>query len=154
TDPSPQTSQGQHGTLVSGCIAARGNTGSGVAGVAWNTSLMPLKFAFDTATFLQAMTFARDNGAKIINASFGGPGFSQMETDLITQLAADDVLFVVAAGNDDSNTDLAQLNYPANYDADNIVTVAATDRRDRLTSFSQYGPMSVDVAAPGTQVVT
>lgn len=153
-NPSPVSNAGQHGTWVSGCVAARGNSGSGVAGVAWNTSLMPLKFGFDTATHLQALQYARDNGADIINASFGGPGFSQMEADLIASLAADDILYVAAAGNDDSNTDVAGLTFPANYDADNIVAVAATGRQDDITSFSQYGPISTDVAAPGLQVVS
>jgi hypothetical protein len=153
-DPSPVTSQGQHGTLVSGCVAGRGDNGTGVAGTAWNTSLMPLKFGYDTATHLDAIAYARDNGAKIINASFGGPGFSQEERDLIASLAADDVLYVASAGNDDSNTDVAQLNYPSNYEADNIVSVAATSREDDITSFSQYGNLTVDVAAPGLQIVT
>jgi subtilisin family serine protease len=91
-DPSPLTSQGEHGTLVSGCVAGRGDNGTGVAGAAWNTSLMPLKFGYDTASHLAALAYARDNGAKIINASFGGPGFSQAEADLIASLAADDFL--------------------------------------------------------------
>jgi hypothetical protein len=154
SNPSPVSSAGQHGTWVSGCVAGRGNNGSGVAGVAWNTSLMPLKFGFDTATHLQAIEYARDNGADIINASFGGPGFSQLEADLIASLAADDILYVAAAGNDDSNTDVARLTFPANYDADNIVAVAATNRQDDIASFSQYGPISTDVAAPGLEVVT
>lgn len=153
-DTNPVTADGQHGTLVTGCVAARGNTNSGVAGVAWNTGLLPLKFGFDTAGHMAALEYARDNGARIINASFGGPLFSQIEADLIASLAADDILYVAAAGNDDSNTDLAQLNYPANYPADNIVAVAATGREDDITSFSQYGPLSADVAAPGQQIVT
>lgn len=153
-NPSPLTSQGSHGTLVSGAAVARGNNGEGVAGVAWNATLMPLKFGFDVFTHVAALEYARDNGAHIVNASFGGPGFSQIEVDTLASLAANDILYVAAAGNDDSNTDVAQLNYPANYDVDNIITVAATDRKDNISSFSQYGPLSVDVAAPGVQVVT
>jgi len=153
-NPSPISAAGQHGTLVSGCAVGRGNNGSGIAGVAWNASLLPLKFGFDVASHLDALEYARDNGAKIINGSFGGPGYSQIEADLIASLAADDILYVAAAGNDDSNTDLAQLSYPANYAADNIVSVAATNRQDDIASFSQYGPTTVDVAAPGLQIVT
>ena len=153
-NPAPISDDGAHGTLVTGCVAGKGNNGIGIAGVAWNASIMPLKFGFDTASHIEALTYARDHGAKIINASFGGPGFSQMERDAIAALAANDILYVAAAGNDDSNTDLAQLNYPANYDADNIVSVAATNRQDNIASFSQYGPLTADVAAPGLQIVT
>jgi hypothetical protein len=153
-DPNPISNNGQHGTLVSGCIVGIGNNGVGIAGVAWNASLLPIKFAFDSAGHIAAMNWARDHGAKIINASFGGPGFSQLEQDTIAGLAAQDILYVAAAGNDDSNTDRAQLNYPSNYDADNIVAVAATNRQDDIATFSQYGPISADVAAPGLQIVT
>ena len=153
-DPNPANADEFHGTFVAGCIAAKGNDGYGVAGTAWNVKLMPLKFAFDEATHLAAIEFARANGAKIINASFGGPGFSQAEEDAIAALQDDDILYVAAGGNDDSNTDVAVLNYPANFDADNIVAVAATNRQDNIASFSQYGPITMDVAAPGLQIVT
>lgn len=154
SNPNPDNDEEQHGTSVAGCVAARGNNGIGVAGVAWNVKLMPLKFGFDSASHIDALEFARANGAKIVNASFGGPGFSQAERDKIRSLIVDDLLFVAAAGNDDSNIDKGQLSYPANYDADNIVAVAATNRQDNIASFSQYGPVSVDVAAPGLQIVT
>ena len=153
-DPSPDGRFEFHGTLVAGCVGAVGNNGKGVAGVAWNVKLMPLKFGFDTDSFLSAMDYARTHGANIVNASFGGPTATQSEIDGIQALADADILFVAAAGNDDSNTDLAQLNYPANYPLDNIVSAAATNRQDNITSFSQYGPISADVAAPGFQIVT
>src|SRR5689334_13070561 len=121
-DPNPISSNGQHGTLTSGCAVGIGNNGTGVAGVAWGASLMPIKFGFDTAGHIAAMNWAKDHGAAVINASFGGPSFSQMELDAIDALGAAGILYVAAAGNDDSNTDRAQLNYPANYDADNIVS--------------------------------
>ncbi len=154
-DPNPDTGTDEfHGTLVAGCIAARGDNGVGVAGVAWNVKLMPLKFAFDVGTEIQAMEFARNNGARIINASFGGPGFSLAELAALQDLAANNILFVAAAGNDDSNIDRSVLSYPANYNAPNIVSAAATNRQDSIASFSQYGSLSVDVAAPGLQIVT
>jgi len=153
-DPRPSNDEEVHGTYVAGCIAAVGDNGLGVAGVAWNAKVMPLKFDFDIASHIAALEFARDNGARIINASFGGPGYSQPEEDAIDALADSDILYVAAAGNDDSNTDVAQLSYPANYDARNIVAVAATNRQDNIASFSQYGPTTVDVAAPGLQIVT
>jgi subtilisin family serine protease len=143
-----------HGTAVAGCIGAVGNNGLGVAGVAWRSKIMPLRFDYDVATQVQALQYARDHGAKIINASFGGPGFSQTELNAIKDLATHDILYVASAGNDDSNVDRGQLNYPANYDSDNIVSVGSISRQGQITSFSQYGPLSVDVAAPGLQIVT
>ncbi len=150
----PDSSGDGHGTLVAGSAGAIGNNGTGVAGTAWNAKLMPLKFGFDTADHIAALAFARDNGADIVNASFGGPLFSQLEEDAINDLAANNILYVASAGNDDSNTDIARLNYPANLDAPNIVSVAATNRQDALASFSQYGSITTDVAAPGLQIVT
>ena len=144
----------EHGTLVAGAAGAVGNNGKGVAGTAWNVKLMPLKFDFDVASHIAALEYAAANGADIVNASFGGPGFDQSEEDAILALADDDILYVAAAGNDDSNTDFAQLNYPSNLDAPNIVAVAATNRQDNIASFSQYGALTTDVAAPGLQIVT
>ena len=152
-DPTPAPGGG-HGTLVAGAAGAKGNNSIGVAGTAWNAQLMPLRFDFDSAGHIAALEFARDNGADIVNASFGGPGFSQLEQDAILDLNNNGILYVAASGNDDSNTDVAQLNYPANLDAPNIVSVAATNRQDSIASFSQYGALTTDVAAPGLQIVT
>jgi subtilisin family serine protease len=153
-DPNPSSDDDRHGTWVAGCIGAVGNNGIGVAGVAWNSKIMPLRFDYDVATHVEALEYARDHGASIVNASFGGPGFSQTELDAIKDLGTHDILYVASAGNDDSNIDRGQIDYPANYDADNIVSVASISRQGQITSFSQYGPLSVDVAAPGLQIVT
>ena len=142
----------EHGTLVAGAAGAIGDNAIGVAGTAWNVKLIPLKFDFDVADHIAALEFAAENGADIVNASFGGPGYEQSEEDAIAALG--DVLYVAAAGNDDSNTDFGQLNYPSNLDAPNIVSVAATNRQDNIASFSQYGALTTDVAAPGLQIVT
>jgi hypothetical protein len=156
----PDSGNDQHGTLVAGSAGAIGNNTAGVAGTAWNVNLLPLKFGFNSADHIAALEFARDYAAAnldqrvIINASFGGPFFSQLEADAIQELADNDILYVTAAGNDDSNTDVAELNYPANHAAPNIVAVAATNRQDTIASFSQYGAISTDVAAPGLQIVT
>ena len=90
----------------------------------------------------------------MVNASFGGPEFSKAEFDAIDALRAADILLVASAGNFDSNTDFAKRAYPANYDLGNIVAVAASNRTDSLTGFSQYGPITVDVAAPGSRILT
>lgn len=154
SDPSPNSSSDSHGTSVAGAIGAIGNNGKGVAGAIWHVKLMPLKFGFDTASEIEALEYARTHGAQIVNASFGGPSYSQAESDEIQQLADAGILFVAAAGNEDSNTDFAGAFYPANYRLPNILAVAATNRQDDIASFSCYGPTTVDVAAPGLQIVT
>lgn len=143
-----------HGTLVAGCVGAIGNNRIGIAGVAWNVRLLPIRFAFDTASEIAAYDHARAQGARVINASFGGPGFSQLEFEAIGRLRSAGILLVASAGNSDSNTDQAQLAYPANYDLDNVLAVASTNRQDGIASYSQYGPTTVDIAAPGLQIVT
>jgi subtilisin family serine protease len=153
TDVSPEELE-QHGTRVAGAAGAVGNNGIGVAGTAWNVRLMPLKFDLDVASHIAALEFAAANGADIVNASFGGPSFDASEQDAIRALAEQGILYVAAAGNDDSNTDFAQLSYPSNDDAPNIVAVAASDRQDDIAGFSEYGALTTDVAAPGVQVVT
>lgn len=154
-DGNPAASPGEnHGTLVAGCIGAPGNNGIGVAGVAWNLKLLPIRFGFDTASAIAAYDYARQQGARVVNASYGGPGFSQLEMDAIARLQQADVLLVAAAGNNDSNIDDSQLSYPANYALPNILSVAASNRQDGIASFSQFGPTTVDIAAPGLQIVT
>ncbi|MFA5939187.1 MAG: S8 family peptidase [Sinimarinibacterium sp.] len=162
-DPSPDSNGVlDHGTLVAGSLGAVGNNDEGIAGVAWNASLMPLKIGrvndgaveLSEDAILDAYDYARENGAQIINASYGGPGFSQIEQDKIEDLAAAGVLFVTSAGNFNSNLDYSVAAYPANYDVPNVVAVAATNRQDNVASFSQFGPLSTDLAAPGLQIVT
>jgi hypothetical protein len=151
-----------HGTLVSGSLGAVGNNGIGVAGAIWNVQMMPLKVGrirddqveLSAAAILAAYEYARVNGAHIVNASYGGPSFSQAEFDAIKALGDAGILFVTSAGNFNSNLDYSIAAYPANYKLSNIVAVAATNRQDNIASFSQYGPLSTDVAAPGLQIVT
>ena len=150
-----------HGTHVSGTIAAIGNNEEGVTGVNWYASIMPLRifgvFGYgDTAKALEAITYAADNGAKVINASWGGGGFSQALYDAISYANDTGCLFVAAAGNggddgigDDNDQDPF---YPASYDLPNIISVAAVDHHDNLASFSNYGATSVDVGAPGVNI--
>ncbi|HEU4976077.1 MAG TPA: S8 family serine peptidase [Baekduia sp.] len=143
-----------HGTHVAGTIAARGNNGIGIAGVAWTASIMPVR-ALDAsgsgtdADIAQAMDYAADNGARVVNLSLGGPGWSQAMSDAITGHPG--TLFVVAAGNESSDDDTTP-SYPCSYTAANVVCVAATDSRDALASFSNYGATSVDLAAPGVGI--
>ena len=153
-DDSDPTDYDGHGTHVAGIIAARGNNGIGVTGVAWQTSVIPVE-ALDatgegtTSDIVAAYGYAVAKGARIVNASFGGSSFSQSEYNAIK--AAPNVLFVAAAGNETANDDTTP-SYPCAYNLPNILCVAATDNSDHLASFSNYGRTSVDIAAPGVSI--
>lgn len=147
-----------HGTHVSGTIAAVGNNGIGVSGVNWSAQIMPLKFlsargSGTTADAISALDYAVMMGARISNNSWGGGAFSQALFDTIAAAQSAGHLFVAAAGNDGVNTDVTP-SYPASYDLDNIVSVAATDDNDALASFSNFGAVSVDLGAPGVSILS
>jgi len=119
---------------------------------------MPLRFIGhfgngDTAKAIEAIVYAVDNGAMVINASWGGGGFSQALYDAISYANDNGCLFVAAAGNSSDDNDTNPF-YPASYDLPNIVSVAATDHNDNLASFSNYGATSVDVGAPGVNILS
>jgi thermitase len=154
-DAQPQDGNG-HGTHVSGTIAARGNDATGVAGLNWSSATMPLRVLGDDGSgyvsdAIRAYAYAAHNGARVVNASLGGPSFSRAEHDAIA--AAPGTLFVVAAGNDGANNDVT-AEYPCDYDVANVVCVAASDHDDTLASFSNYGPVDVDLAAPGVDIAS
>ncbi len=146
-----------HGTHVAGTVGAWGNNGSGVCGVMWRVRLMALKACcdangfFTTDAIVQGIGYAASKGAKVINASFGGTVFQQTILNAISLANNAGVLFVAAAGNEGQNNDLTP-HYPSSYDRGNIIAVAATDQNDRRAAFSNYGPNSVDVAAPGVYI--
>jgi subtilisin family serine protease len=154
-DGYPEDYEG-HGTHVAGTIAAVGNNGIGMAGVMWSAKIMPIRFLGisgwgDTAKAAEAIRYAADNGARIINASWGGGGYSQTLYEAIDYARSKDVLFIAAAGNEGKNSDSYPF-YPASYDLTNIISVAATDDDDNLAYFSNYGANSVDLAAPGVNI--
>ncbi len=151
-----------HGTHVSGIIAGVGNNGQGVTGVNWTGSIMALKFLDDqgngfTSAAVQALNYATlmrttyGVDVRVTNNSWGGGGFSQALYDAIQASGDAGMLFVAAGGNDGLNTDEIP-HYPSSYDLPNIISVAATDHQDGLSSFSNYGPTSVDLAAPGVGI--
>ena len=147
-----------HGTHVSGTIGAVGNNGMGVVGVNWRVRIMALKFMNDqgfglTSDAVRAVHYAIQMGAKLTSNSWGGGGYSQALRDAIAAARAAGQLFVAAAGNDGRDTDLHPM-YPADYDLDNIISVAASDKTDTLASFSNYGALTVDLAAPGVNVLS
>jgi hypothetical protein len=155
-DPDDDHTGTYHGTHVSGTIGAVGDNGTGVTGVNWSVSIMPLKildangdgFVSDE---IAAINYAIANGANIINASFSGDSYSSSEHDAVDSARAAGVLFVAAAGNDSQdNGDIP--TYPASYDLDNVIAVAATAQNDAMAWFSNYGAISVDVTAPGVSI--
>ncbi|MCC5807178.1 MAG: choice-of-anchor D domain-containing protein [Opitutales bacterium] len=147
-----------HGTHCAGTVAAAGNNGIGIVGVAWEARLMALKFlnaggSGATSDAIRAIDYATANGAHIINASFGGPGFSQGMKDAIAAAGEAGILFVAAAGNNGRDID-AQPTFPAAYNLPNIITVAATTDRDERASFSNYGVERVHLGAPGQAILS
>jgi subtilisin family serine protease len=165
-DNNPDDDNG-HGTHVSGTVGAEGDNGIGVVGVNWSVSLMPLKFLDEdgvgkVSDEIEAIDYAISEGAHIINASFSGSRFSQTEYDAISRARDAGILFVAAAGNDGDDSRLVgwdndqedQANYPASYDLDNIIAVAATDPTDSLAEFSNFGVASVDLVAPGVGILS
>ena len=156
-----------HGTHVSGTIGAVGNNGQGVTGVNWSTSIMGLKFidstgSGTTANAIKAIDFAiqakeRGVNVRVLNASWGGAGSSTALRDEIASANSNGILLVAAAGNNGSNNDSSPF-YPASYSVDpntpNVIAVAATDNKDARASFSNFGPNSVQLAAPGVDIAS
>ena len=151
------TDAGTHGTMVAGVLGAVGNNGKGVCGVAWRTRIMA-GAAFNgfgggnVSDAITCLEFARTNGAKIINASWGFPSSLALSNAMVSLRNAG-VIVVAACGNSGTNIDLAPT-YPASYAFDNIVTVASVSQSDVLSTFSNYGVTNVDLAAPGEQIYT
>jgi thermitase len=147
-----------HGTHCSGTIGARGANGLGVVGVNWNVSMMGVKFLSGSgsgtlADAIKAIDWARENGAQIMSNSWGGGGFSQALYDAIDRARQQNILFVAAAGNDGSNNDNS-AKYPAGYELDNVISVAASTNNDTLAYFSNYGQRTVHLMAPGFNIVS
>lgn len=166
-----------HGTHVAGTIGAIGNNGVGVAGVNWHTKIMALKFlggdgSGSLANAISAILYGANMKARVMNNSWGGGGFSQALMDAIQYANDHGALFVAAAGNDGTNNDQS-ANYPSNYEVPNVVAVAAIDHKGDLAVFgsggggicgcggsviglpgSNYGATTVDLAAPGKEVLS
>lgn len=149
-----------HGTHLAGIIGAVGNNGSGTSGVCWNASIMAVRVldafgAGTTATIVQGVNFAVAQGAKIINLSLGGSGLDTAFSNAVTNAQSSGVVVVAAAGNAGSNNDSGSTPfYPCNFNQSNLVCVAALDQKYQLASFSNYGATSVDVGAPGTNILS
>ncbi|MEK6528560.1 MAG: S8 family serine peptidase [Nitrospirota bacterium] len=170
TDNDPVDDNG-HGTHVAGIIGADGSNAKGMTGVMQDVQIMPLKAcdsagACTTANVILAIDYATDRknrgeNVRVINLSLGGADYSASEHTAINQARIAGILVVASAGNDGTNNDTSP-KYPASYDLDNIISVAATDQEDLLatsgangaTFSSNYGATSVDVAAPGVNITS
>lgn len=153
-DNDPSDDHG-HGTFMSGLIAAKTNNGEGIAGVSWNSQILPLKAIAsdgfgDTFSLIDAIKYAVDSGADVISMSMGfllPPGVELPLLEAALAYAHENgVVCVASAGNEGPS-----VNYPAAYD-DYCIAVAATNNRDERPTWSNFGP-EVDVAAPGVDVV-
>ncbi|MBI4726318.1 S8 family serine peptidase [candidate division TA06 bacterium] len=154
-NPNPTASNNDHGTHVAGDASAVTNNGVGVAGIGFNCKVMAIKCSYDNDTQYygqsliyfgyEGIVYAADNGAQIINCSWGGGGFSQYEQDIINYANGLGSLVVCAAGNDDSPAP----HYPSA--CENAFSVAATENGDAKSSFSNYGA-TIDISAPGSTI--
>ena len=147
-----------HGTHTSGTIGGVGNNGIGVAGVNWQVTVMGAKFlsgagSGTTANAVLAVEYTTMMGVDLTSNSWGGGGFSQALYDAVAAAGAANIAFVAAAGNDGTDNDVSP-HYPSNYDLANVISVAATDHNDAKASFSNYGLTSVDLGAPGVNILS
>jgi subtilisin family serine protease len=152
------TDDNGHGTHCAGTIGAKGDDGKGLVGVAWDVSMMAIKFldkngSGTLANAIKSIDYARTMGAHIMSNSWGGGGRSELLLKAIEDANAAGILFVAAAGNDANNND-AFASFPASYDVPNVLSVAAISNTGALASFSNYGVKSVHVAAPGVNIVS
>ncbi|HHX58672.1 MAG TPA: S8 family serine peptidase [Candidatus Moranbacteria bacterium] len=152
-DPDPMMEDNEHGTLVAGIIGATPNNNIGILGVAPRAKIMSLKSSLTIYELVNAIDFIIANDVKIINASYGGEEFSQIEYQAIKKFGDHGGILVAGAGNNNTNNDSSH-HYPSDYNLNNIISVAATNQSDQLSSFSNYGKISVDVAAPGENILT
>lgn len=146
----------RHGTHCSGTIGGEGNNAIGVAGVSWKVRIMPIKFlsasgSGSLADAVESINYATQMGVHIMSNSWGGGGFSQTMFDAIKAAKAKGILFVAAAGNEGNNNDSSPA-YPASYNSENVISVAATDNRDQKASWSNWGQRTVHFGAPGVNI--
>ncbi len=151
-----------HGTHTAGTVGAVGNNGVGLTGVNWNVSLMALKILAANGSgpisagvsAINYVSMMKLRGINLVasNNSYGASGYVASEYNAIAGNAAAGVLFAASAGNSSYNNDGSLASYPASYKLDNILSVASTNRNDVRSSFSNYGPNSVHLAAPGESI--
>ncbi|KAB7725956.1 S8 family serine peptidase [Rudanella paleaurantiibacter] len=149
-DPNPDRSDDDHGTHVAGIVSATTDNNRGIASLGFSIKVMPVKIADNQGRLIQAykgVRWAADNGARVINMSWGSPTFSQSNQDVINYAASRGCVLVASAGNDAASS----FNYPAAYD--NVISVASTDIADVRSFFSNFGSW-IDIAAPGSAILS
>ena len=147
-----------HGTHVSGTIGAVGNNSLGVVGVNWNVKIMALKFLDASgrgaiSDAVEALNYAVGHGVKVSNNSWGGGGYSGTMFSALQAAQSAGHIFIAAAGNANTNID-ASPSYPASYNVGNVIAVASTTNTDARSGFSNYGTGTVDIAAPGSGIIS
>jgi subtilisin family serine protease len=160
---------GGHGVHTAGTIGAAGDNGVGITGVAQNVRIMPLRVCANSpglgelrcpiSSLIAAINYAGENGAQVANLSLSGTSKSTTELNALAENPQ--TLFVAAAGNDGQDND-EKKHYPCNFEpgttslsnVENVICVAATDQADELASFSDWGAKSVDLGAPGTEILS
>lgn len=149
-----------HGTHIAGIIGAEAGNGKGIIGIAPNVSLMILKYYDPTVTntdnlknTIRSINYCVKMGARIINYSGGGTEYSKDEFEAVQKADQAGILFVAAAGNERSNSDQHHY-YPADYVLGNIVSVTALDPSLEVLPSSNYGVETVDLAAPGQNILS
>ncbi|MFQ6116382.1 MAG: S8 family peptidase, partial [bacterium] len=152
-DNDPMDDNG-HGTHTSGTIGAVGNNRTGVVGVCWKVKIMALKFlsaegSGTIADAVKCLFYAKNMGARLSNNSWGSDRFSWLLRHAIRKSP----LFIASAGNDNQNTDV-NPHYPSSYRLRNIISVAATEHNDERAWFSNYGRRTVDLGAPGDNILS
>jgi subtilisin family serine protease len=176
-NPSPGSNLiGSHGTHVAGIVAAQRDNGIGIAGVCGSCQIMALRFDLSLGQEIDAIEYAVANGADVINMSFASPVWSPAERSAIEAAGQDGMLTVAAAGNSSLDNDISTYigssfspAFPASYTLPTILSVAASDHRDRYAlqsecdlssiprwrcAFTSWGRNSVDVAAPGVDIIS
>ncbi len=148
-NPSPcGSNNGNHGTHVAGTVGAQTNNGTGVASIGFNVSIMPIKIGNCNNQLThgyEGITYAANNGAHVVNMSWGGGGFSNYGQNVCNFAWNQGTILVAAAGNNNAST----VFYPAGYN--NVIAVASTTPTDARSSFSQYGTW-INIAAPGSNI--
>lgn len=147
-----------HGTHCAGTIGGKGNDGQGVVGVNWDVSMVGIKFLSGGGSgtledAVKAIEYGTKLGLTLTSNSWGGGGYSETMAAAITEAESKNVLFIAAAGNSSADND-SDPHYPSTYPNSNVIAVAATDHNDAMASFSCYGAQSVDIGAPGVDILS
>ncbi len=156
--------KGDHGTHVAGIMGAVGNNGIGVSGVNWNVKIVPCGagsedgYLYDINIakcfgYIQKLKYLKGLDIVAINASWGGPGSSKLAKKVLDIIAQYNILLVAAAGNSNSNNDDYAF-YPCSYNSDTVICVGASDLNDSKAYFSNYGKNTVDIFAPGVDILS